>query len=283
MSRVWRWLGYSLAGVTALALLAGTVLWAASERVLRKAHPVPVASLAVPVDAASIAEGRRLAIAYGCYSSCHGRGAEGQVMIDEPLVGRIVAPDLTASVRRYDAATLSAIVRHGVRPDGHGALVMPSEAYAPMSDADLGRIVAFLRSLPAAHGPGPQRTIGPLGRLGLVTGQFKTAAALLETARAAPGAHDAAAERGRYLAQVACGHCHGPDLRGTSNPSFTSPDLHAVSAYSAEAFAALMRTGTALGGRDLGIMSRWARSNLSSLNDDEVAALHAYLSAMGQD
>ena len=53
-----------------------------------------------------------------------------------------------------------------------------------------------------------------------------------------------------------------------------------VSAYSPEAFARLVRTGRALGDRELGMMSRWARSNLSHLTDDEIAALYTYLSSM---
>jgi hypothetical protein len=38
-----------------------------------------------------------------------------------------------------------------------------------------------------------------------------------------------------------------------------------------------MRTGAALGGRQLATMSPAARQNLSLLNDAEIAALHRYL------
>jgi hypothetical protein len=38
-----------------------------------------------------------------------------------------------------------------------------------------------------------------------------------------------------------------------------------------------MRTGMALGGRKLGVMSGWARNNLSHLTDTEIAALYSYL------
>ena len=106
-------------------------------------------------------------------------------------------PDLSAAVRRYDDGELAAIVRQGVRPDGRSLLVMPSEAYASMSDVDLGRIVGFLRSLPAAHGPGPQVDLGPLGSFGLATGKFRTAARILAETNPPPAAIGAAALRRR--------------------------------------------------------------------------------------
>ena len=41
-----------------------------------------------------------------------------------------------------------------------------------------------------------------------------------------------------------------------------------------------MRTGVALGGREAGAMSGWARQNLKYLNDAEIAALYSYLHAL---
>ena len=52
-----------------------------------------------------------------------------------------------------------------------------------------------------------------------------------------------------------------------------------MAAYSPEAFAELMRTGVALGGRKLGVMGAKARNNLSHLTEAEIAALYSYLHA----
>ena len=57
-----------------------------------------------------------------------------------------------------------------------------------------------------------------------------------------------------------CAPCHGTALRGASNPRFSSPDLRVVAAYSPDTFAQLLRTGVAIGGRNLGVMSTWARN-----------------------
>jgi hypothetical protein len=50
-----------------------------------------------------------------------------------------------------------------------------------------------------------------------------------------------------------------------------------VSAYDPEAFTRLLRTGVALRGRQLGVMSQQARNNLAQLTDSEISALYSYL------
>jgi mono/diheme cytochrome c family protein len=279
MKRVLRWIGIALGGLVALAIVAYAVVYVLSERILRRTYEVPAVSISIPTDEESIAEGRRLATMRGCFSGCHGKQAEGEVMFDDPMIARLVAPNLTAAVRQYSDAQLAVIVRKGVRPDGRSVMVMPAEVFGGLTDEDLGRIIAFLRSLSPVTGPGPDITVGPLGRIGLVGGKFKTVAQLVADAVPPPEAKNRDAAFGRYLARTVCAQCHGTDLRGDSNPEFSSPDLRIVAAYSPEAFAELMRTGAALGGRKLGVMGEWARKNLSHLTDAEIAALYSYLHA----
>jgi mono/diheme cytochrome c family protein len=200
-------------------------------------------------------------------------------MFDEPMIGRIVAPNLTAAVRNYNDAELVGIIRNGVRPGGRSMVVMPAEVFALLTDEDLGRIIAFLKSLPEATGPGPSVSLGPVGRIGVAIGKFKTVRQLIAETVPPPDATNDQAAHGRYLARTTCAQCHGTDLRGASNPDFTSPSLHVVAAYSPEAFAHLMREGVALGGRSLNTMSPWARKLLSHLSDSEIADLYSYLHA----
>jgi hypothetical protein len=61
-------------------------------------------------------------------------------MFDQPVIGRIVAPNLTSAVRRYSDAQLVAIIRHGLRPDGHSVVVMPAQEFSVLTDQDLGHI-----------------------------------------------------------------------------------------------------------------------------------------------
>jgi cytochrome c553 len=280
MKRVWRWIGVALGALLALAIVAFATVYLLSEHIIGRRYEVPTQAVQIPADPAAIIEGRRLATVHGCLNDCHGRQAEGRVMFDHPLIARIVAPNLTSAVRRYTDAQLTAIIRRGVRPDGRSVVVMPSEAFAALTDADLGRILAYLKNLPVTVGPGPSISVGPAGRLGVVAGKFKTAARLLAEATPPPEATGEEASFGRYVARTTCGPCHGSDLRGASNPDFTSPSLQVVAAYSPQAFTQLLRTGVALGDRQLRVMSPQARECLSQLTDAEISALYTYLHAM---
>ena len=277
IKRLLRWLGLTAGVLAAIVIIAYTVVYILSERVLQRTYQVPAVSVAIPTDLASIIEGRRLATIHGCYGGCHGKEGGGVVMFDQPLIGRVVAPNLTAAVRHYSDAELEGIIRHGVRPGGRGMMVMPSEGFVLLTDEDLGRIIAFLKSLPAIEGPGPNVSLGPLGRVGVAIGQYKTVPQLIAETSPPPEASNEEAAYGRYLARTTCVQCHGTSLRGASNPDFTSPSLQVVAAYSPAAFAHLLRDGVALGGRNLPTMSPYARILLSHLTDSEIPALYSYL------
>lgn len=280
MERWLRRVGIALGAMVALAGLAAVAVYVGSERIIDRRHPLPEDTVSVPEDAASIDAGRRLAALYGCTNGCHGRNGEGVLFIDDPAVARLVAPSLAAAVRRYSVPELVTILRHGLRPDGTSVLVMPAQCFTWLTDEDVGRIIAYLRTLPAGAGPAAVRSVGPIGRLGLVSGKFRTAAQLLAEGVAPPEARTDPARHGRYLARTICAECHGLDLHGDSNPEFSSPDLRVVAAYSPEQFAHLMRTGQPIGDRRLGVMRVRARQNLSHLTDEEIAALYVYLRSL---
>ncbi|HYQ99812.1 MAG TPA: cytochrome c [Casimicrobiaceae bacterium] len=280
MKRILRLTLFVLGGVLALAAIAYAVVYIQSERLLNRKYAITPVALAIPTDAASIEEGRRLATLRGCFNGCHGKGAGGVVFFDQPIIARLNAPNLTAAVRKFSDAELITVIRHGVRPDGRSMFVMPSEAFIYLTDEDLVRIIAFLRSLPPVPGPEPSVALGPVGRIGLVTGRFALVADLIARTVPPPEATSEEARFGRYLARTICAQCHGASLRGDSNPDFTSPDLRVTAAYSQEAFARLMRTGEAIGGRDLPTMRPWARGHLALFSDGEIAALWSYLHAL---
>lgn len=274
--------GVASGALAALGIIGYAAVYIASERVLNRTYPFRPVAIAIPTDAESIAEGRRLAQVHMCFGGCHGQGAEGEVLFDDPMIAHVVAPDITASMARYRDEELVGIIRSGVRPDGRSMVVMPSDVLRLLSDEDLGRIIAFLRSVPTAHGPGPNFRLGPLGRIGVALGQLETMAQLVAEATPPPDAAGDAAARGRYLASTICAHCHATNLAGAPAGPGTdaSPPLQIVAAYSPEAFAKLLRTGTALGDRKLAMMREVALSSLSKLTDDEIADLYGYLRAL---
>jgi cytochrome c553 len=277
-----RWAGVALGALAVVAIILYAAVYVASERVLNRAYPFKPVAIAIPTDAESIVEGRRLAQIHMCFGGCHGKGIEGEVLFDDPMIARVVAPDLTASMLRYRDDEIAGIVKSGVRPDGRSMVVMPSDVLKLLADEDLGLIIAFLRSVPAAAGPGPDFWVGPIGRIGIAGGQLKTMAQLLAEATAPPDAADRSATHGRYLASTICAHCHATNLAGAPAGPGTdaSPPLQIVAAYSPEAFTQLLRTGVALGDRKLGMMRDVALASLSKLTDEEIADLYQYLRAL---
>jgi len=278
MNRALRWLKNALLGLVVLVIVAVTSAYALSERTIRRTYTAPATNIAVPTDSASVAEGMRLAKIHGC-AGCHGSQLEGQIFIDEPLIARVASPDLTIAARAYSDAELVRIIRHGVRPDGRSVVGMPSGMFSSLRDDDLGKIIAYIRSLPPSEGQRRDVTLRLGARIMFAAGKFKPAAVEVREAQAASASFPRPGEansEGAYLARTVCTECHGAKLEGDTRGS---PDLRIAAGYTLEQFTHLMRTGKALGDRELELMSSVARNRFSHFTDDEIRALHSYLVA----
>jgi cytochrome c553 len=277
-----------ITAVSLLALIVAVVgaLYVLTEPRLRKRHAITPHSLTLPRDSPSLADGERLAAIRGC-TTCHGAHGQGDIMIDSFMIGRIVSPNLTIAVRDYSDVQLEAIIRQGVRPDGTSVVAMPSEMFSVLTDEDLGKILAYLRTLPPSEGNERSRRLGPMARLAFLLGEFSPAAEGVRKARALASSFPTTPDpnvRGGYLARTVCTECHGLDLRGhEGNLGGSIPDLVIAVAYSREDFTRLMRTGKALGDRELRpSMSQVARRRFSRFTDAEISDLHSYLVARAQ-
>ena len=262
-----------------LVLVPAGYVYVASERVLHRTFEVPLPDIVVPTDSAAIAEGARLMEIRGC-RGCHGDRFQGRVFQDD-FEARIVAPNLTRVAAEYSAGELARAIRVGVRANGEGLWQMPSVMYYHLSDADVGRMVAALRAAPPVEGGfETQFRPGPLVRWGLTTGDWW---AIPEDVRqlgprlAEADPADTVAY-GEYLARTSCTECHGTRLTGGGR----APDLAIVSAYSFDEFRRLMRTGVALGDRELPMMSGVARGRFIHFTEAELRALRSFLQASAQ-
>lgn len=277
MRRFLRLAGIAVGSLVVLAVLALAAVWILSERALRRTWLVPLDAVVFNVDSSALAEGERLARLRGCWDGCHGPGAAGEVFVDEPGVVRLVAPDLTKAVRRMTDAELARLVRHGVRADGTGVFAMPSDMLRHLGDAELGAIIAFLRSVPPTDGPDYALEPRILGRIGVVAGQLKAMPEIIATLQPpVPPAPAGSVEQGMHLVMSVCSECHGADARGSGN----NPDLAVAASYTEDQFRTLMRTGVPPGGRDLGLMKDVALSRFSHFTDDEVTVIYRYLRSL---
>jgi mono/diheme cytochrome c family protein len=266
-------------GIAAALLISATAgfgwTYAASEGHLHSYPRPPRFDRPVPADAMSIARGDHLVRTRGC-RGCHGDQLQGELMW-----GHAVAPNLAQYVREQGIAVFEAALRHGIGADGSALYSMPSYNFLLLRDADVVDIFAYLRTAPVIASNLPEPSLPWSIRWDLARGADAPIAEFLSLVPALKHADDADPRfaRGEYLAMTTCIECHGFSLHAdTPFGESLAPDLVVVAGYSESEFAQFLRTGVALGGRELPRMSGVARRRFAHLRDDEVRDLYAYLS-----
>lgn len=276
MTKLTKILKQALAATAAMAAVGVLAVYVASERIIHRRYDAPLVDIVVPVDAESIHEGERLAKIHGCNNGCHGKQVGGAHWDDGPWEGRAMAPDLALVARQLSTAQVVRIVRQGIRVNGEGVEIMSSDMFHHLKDADLGKIIAFLRQAPVTDRRTYAFNPGPHWRWQMVTGKWLPMPDEIRRmdAKLRLPIPDDAEHLGEYLARTSCPECHGAALEGDG---IDTPNLVIVQAYSEEAFIHFMRTGMALGERELELMSDTARRRFSNFTDAEVRALYGYL------
>jgi mono/diheme cytochrome c family protein len=290
MPAVLRVVGLVFVGVLLVLVAAAVAIYSMSETKLNQTLGVPTETVAIPTDTSAIQRGQHLAAAVGVCIDCHGTNLAGKVFIDDPALGRVVSSNLTrgrgAVGATYSDADFVRSIRHGVSQTGRPLLVMPSDDYYYFSDADLGAIIAYIRSLPPVDSALPSNELRVLGRILFATNQLPLQPALDINHRGprppAP-AIGVTPEFGKYLADTAgCSGCHGPGLSGgviAEAPPGTTPAANLTPAglgtWSEADFFKAMRTGTRPDGRVLDTFMPWPY--YAQMTDDELRALWRFL------
>lgn len=269
-----KWLKRIVLGLLAIILLTVAVVWVWGGMIIGKKFTPVERNVMTSSRPEIIERGRRLAQVYGCYGGCHAQDMEGQVFFEGFVIGKIIAPNLTTAIDHYTRSELEAIIRQGVKPDGSSVLIMPSEAFAIMTDRDFSAVLSFIESYPKQELDLGPSNFGLLPRFGLIVGMFELSAELVEHEPWEPDVLTDPIKLGEYLAINACSECHGLDLEG--NEGF-SPDLQIAKGYTEADFKKLMSTGIGIGERDLGLMSVVANSRFKKMTEEEVEALHQFL------
>ena len=277
MRIVLRWAGYAVAAILLLILIAAAAIWAISARRLSAEVEAKPERL-IPMEQASLEQGQHLLLTRAC-AECHGPDLRGSKFLDIPNVATLYAPNLTLIAKKATDQQLAQAIRQGISHDGRPLFVMPSESYQGLTDAEATALIKAIRATPAGGAATPALKLGPLGRIGLVAGQFKTAPQLVEQyaqAQAADLGPKYAA--GRHIAVTVCSGCHGSTLSGKeAEPGTVAPNLTIAGSYDLPAFARLMRTGLPPSGRELKMMTGVSRKAFSHFTDEEIARLHVYL------
>jgi mono/diheme cytochrome c family protein len=274
IKRVMRWAGGSV-GALALITAAGFAwVYLASEAHLKSFARPPAFAAPIPTDADAISRGAHLARTRGC-RGCHGDELQGAQMW-----GYAVAPNLPEYTRAHDAVVFEAALRHGIGANGSALYSMPSYNFLRLHDGDVADLYAYLRSLAVEPIELPAPRLPWEIRWQLARGNDKAIAGFLDLVP--PLRHaadpDPRMARGEYLAMTTCNECHGFGLRADSPFPGSAPDLIVVAGYDEATFTHLMRTGKAIGERELPMMSGVARERFAYFTRGEVADLYAFLS-----
>jgi cytochrome c553 len=212
-------LGTFLGIVLVLMVCALVAIYGLSEARINQTYAITPAPPVLPTDAASLAEGHRQAIIHGC-TGCHGDDlTKGRTFIDSPMLGHLVAPNLTRDqggiANAYTDADWVRAIQHGVAKDGRALWIMPAAELHAMSDADTNAIIAYVKSVPPIDHRSDVRSMGPVFRALLITGQADIIGAekIDHTAVVTAPTRGVTVEYGQYLA-TACVSCHGTHFAG---------------------------------------------------------------------
>lgn len=277
--------------VVLVVTFGASTVYISTERKLKEVHDLPMALIEIPTDSASLERGRHLATAVSVCVDCHGPDLGGKVFIEDPAIGLLVASNLTQGAGgvgdRYTDQELARAIRHGIRADGTPLLFMPSQVYNNLSDADLGALVAYIRSLPPVDRTFPPSKVGPVARALYLAGKFPLLPVeLIDHQRRAPQVVEAArsAEYGGYLVALGgCYDCHGPRLTGGPIPGMprgTPPATDitpagAMAGWTEAEFIHAMRTGQRPDGTMISPVMPWPY--LGQMTDDELGAIWLFL------
>jgi cytochrome c553 len=293
--KIIKWIGImlgSLVGLLVLALITlyiiGTVKW----NRLHGKYDVPVETITIPTDQASIARGEHIATIRMC-GHCHMDNFSGQTARVPGLV-TLSVPNLTSGeggvgANNTDLDWVRAI-RHGVGHDARGLVLMPSRVWYYLNDEDLGALIAYLKTLPPVDNELPPTDLGPLGRVMLTLGKLPPEivpnVTVINHDAPRPMAPEpgVTVEYGEYLARP-CALCHGSDFNGQTiregGNVYIALNLTRggeVGFWSEQQFIETMRTGVTPGGHPLKDFMPW--KYFGQMTDEELKAVWLYLRSL---
>jgi len=290
-----RWIARGVVALTVAVSGAGAafmVLAEMGDRKLARHVDVAVAPVALRDDAASIERGGYLFRSRGC-GDCHGMDGAGAVVVDDGAL-HVRSPDITPAptgvVAGYTAVDWVRTIRHGVKPDGRPVMIMPSEEYNRLVDADLAAIVAYVRQLAPATGARAEVRLPMPVKALYAAGVVRDASEKIDhsLAPAQPVPEGITTAHGAYVANGCIG-CHGARLTGGMIAG-APPDWPAAARLapgpgsaldrypSAEPFMAMLKTGKRPDGSSVSKVMPFV--SLKEMNEVDARALYLHLRSL---
>lgn len=292
MKNVFKWIGIGLGVVVLVLAITAFYFKTKYENGNKRIVDPPVTVFTIPTDSASIERGKVLAV--GC-RGCHGNDYAGSDFFNDPTIGYIASPNLThapgSATEKYTDKDWIRTLRHAVNPAGKPVFIMPSEAIGLLSDADLGCLIAFLKTLTPVEKPLGPTNFTFFAKILAGAGQFGNLYPYdiiqhneVKTIQAPP--KSASVEYGAYMARFhACKSCHGEQLNGGISPDPISPPPANISTggnlgkWTLDQFRETMRSGKTPEGKLLDAkFMPWP--GIGAHDDEELEAIFNYIRSL---
>lgn len=174
-TRAWRarralvkWSGTIVAGLLAALCTLVVALALAGLYRINRPPSAPAPAVQIEVSPEQLARGENLAqLCIGCHSTTGDLPLDGSDENFGAEFGTLYAPNLTPGGRlaNWTDGEIIRAIREGVDKEGRALLLMPSDQFHRMSDADVRALVAYLRSQPAVEHTPPETQFNLLGTL----------------------------------------------------------------------------------------------------------------------
>jgi mono/diheme cytochrome c family protein len=291
-----KWAGIILGTFFLIAATVIAVAFIISKQHENQIYHIDVATLEIDYyDQELLETGRHVATIRACVE-CHGDNLGGRVFIEDPVVGMLIATNLTDGPggigSDYNDEDYIRAIRHGVRKDGKSVIFMPSHEYNLIDARDMAALIAYIRSkdpVDSTHLPKtkiglPFRTMYVLG--GGDIHLFPARMIDHTTGIPEPAAVRSPRELGEYVATT-CISCHGDNYGGGSIPGVPPhwPEASNITTggpladYTEEDFFTTMRTGITPDGREMEPeFMPW--TVFGFMTDEELSGLFEYLQSL---
>ncbi|CAN5126887.1 hypothetical protein BH23BAC1_BH23BAC1_29840 [soil metagenome] len=220
LGKVLKWAGIVIIVILLIALAGYLYIYNQTEKRFHKKYEVTLKPIEFRQDSATYALGKHLSVIRGCID-CHGDRLQGGFVINDPPVGVVYAPNLTAGkgskTTNYTDEDWIRSIKHGVNPEGKALWIMPSYEYDLLSEEDLAALILYVKNAEPVDGEMVLSEIGPVGRI--LTNFDKIPLLAAEMIDHGPKEGIAAvkpeetAAYGKYMS-TSCIGCHRDNLQG---------------------------------------------------------------------
>lgn len=282
----------SLFGLLAV-LIAGAFIY--GQISFNRVYDRPVYEIKADTSPQGIARGRYLVQSVMGCADCHAEeGWEDalsgisypiqQGPISGVFSGSNLTPDVETGLGAWTDGEIARAIREGLDRDNTELIIMPSQNYREMSDADIASVVGYLRSLKPVRNEiepftmnAPAKTLWAFGLLGPRMPQQQVFSSQ-------DGPATGTREYGAYLVNIGgCRDCHGADLRGGevpmappgSPPGWDITSTGALSTWTEEEFIVAMRSGIRPDGRIINPVMPW--QVYRGMTEEDLGSIYQYL------